>query len=169
MREKIITILKESNFEGDIDYTEESREKYSHDASLLSIKPEIIVFPKNSDVIKRLTIAVKKHNTIYVEKISLTMRAAGTDMTGGSIGESIIVDTTRYMNKIITVDSTHAVVMPGVYYRDLMEAMSEFKVMMPAFPASAHLCAVGGMFANNCGGEKTLKYGKAEQWVQSSK
>jgi FAD/FMN-containing dehydrogenase len=87
-------------------------------------------------------------------------------MSGGPLNESIILDTTRYMNHIISVDSEKAVVEPGVYYRDFEKETLKIDRIMPAYTASKDLCAIGGMTNNNSGGEKTIKYGKVERYLQ---
>ncbi len=65
--------------------------------------------------------------------------------------------------------SGRVMVEPGVYYRDLERALDEKGLLFPTFPASKDLCAIGGMVSNNSGGEKTLEYGKTEDYVESLK
>ena len=157
------TLTKE--FSGDIEYGAEALEKYSHDASLFEVVPEVIVFPKSAADIEaavRFVVAQKKNDP----HISITARAAGTCMSGGSLNESIILDTTRYMNKIISVDADKAVAEPGVMYRDFEKETLKIDRVMPAYTASKDLCAIGGMTNNNSGGEKTIKYGKVERYLQ---
>ena len=157
------TLTKE--FTGDIEYGAEALEKYSHDASLFEVLPEAIVFPKSTADIEAVVkfVAAQKKNDPH---ISITARAAGTCMSGGPLNESIILDTTRYMNRVISVDSEKAVAEPGVYYRDFEKETLKIDRVMPAYTASKDLCAIGGMTNNNSGGEKTIKYGKVERYLQ---
>jgi FAD/FMN-containing dehydrogenase len=90
-------------------------------------------------------------------------------MAGGAINDSIIVDVTRYMHDVIEVTSEYAVVQPGCYYRDFEPKTLQKNVIFPSYTASRELCALGGMYGNNCAGEKTLKYGKFNEYVLSSK
>ncbi len=101
----------------DIVADEESRLKYSQDASLFEVKPEAIVFPKDCEDLKALVqfVSDKKKNG---QKISISARSAGSCMSGGSLTESIIVDFTRYFNRIKNISNYSAVAEPGVYYRD---------------------------------------------------
>jgi FAD/FMN-containing dehydrogenase len=101
------------------------------------------------------------------ENISLTGRSAGTDMTGGPLGQSIIVSFTKYFNHIVGIDGDEAKVQPGVYFRDLEKELIPRGLLYPAFPASKDLCAIGGMVNNNSGGEKTLAYGKTENYLRA--
>lgn len=151
-------------FQGDIDTTDETRDTYSHDASLFELKPRVVVFPRDSHDIAQLVGWVAEHKA-DVPELSITPRAAGTDMSGGAIGESIIADTTRYMGQIHEVSAGSAHVQPGLHYRDLDKKTIEFDAMLPCYPASRELCTVGGMVSNNSGGEKSLQYGKTANFI----
>ncbi|MDQ5912006.1 MAG: hypothetical protein QG568_219, partial [Patescibacteria group bacterium] len=158
----------EQNFKGDIDYAEKTLDTYSHDASLFEVRPQVVVFPKDSEDIQSLVRWIETER-VAGRAYSITPRAAGTDMSGGAIGRSIILDTTRYMNKIQEVTSEQAVVQPGCFYRDLDKETQKLNRFMPAYTASRELNAVGGMVGNNSGGEKAIKYGKTEEYIKSLK
>lgn len=161
--EKIKNII-----EGDVDVSNETLTKYSHDASIFEVRPEIVVYPKHSKDIQALVRFVQEHKP-GMAKLSLTMRAAGTCMSGGAINESIIVDTTRYMNNVVSIENNVAVVEPGCFYRDFEKLTAEKGLFMPAYTASKELCAVGGMVGNNAGGEKSISHGKVENWIKELK
>ncbi len=154
-------------FKGDIQFDETTLKTYSHDASLFEVRPELVLFPKDTADVQEIVkwVSTKKDNDPSVN-ISITARSAGTCMSGGSLNTSIILDFTRYMNKVIEVSSEYAVVEPGCYYRDFEKETLKIDRLMPAFTASKEICAVGGMVANNSGGEKTLKYGKVENYAE---
>ncbi|HEX5797961.1 MAG TPA: FAD-binding oxidoreductase, partial [Candidatus Saccharimonadales bacterium] len=124
--------------------------------------------PKNSEDLKKLIKYVSKNKTAKPE-LSITMRSAGTDMSGGAINTSLVLNMTKYFNSIIDVSPKEAVVQPGVFYRDFEPATLAQDALMPSFPASRELCSVGGMVANNSGGEKSLEYGKTENFVKELK
>ncbi|MBI3045939.1 MAG: FAD-binding oxidoreductase [Candidatus Harrisonbacteria bacterium] len=142
---------------------EETRIKYSRDASLFEVEPEAVVFPKNVEDIKNLVNFADKNG------IFLTARAGGTDMTGGGLTESVVVDMTKHLNKIKAIGKDNAMVEPGVYYRDFEKEILKHNLLLPSYPASKDICTVGGMAANNSGGEKTLAYGKTEDYVMELK
>lgn len=157
--------LKGAGFLGEIDETAASREFFSHDASLFEIRPELIVSPKNSADVQKLVSIVavqKKHQP----KLSITARSAGTDMSGGAINDSIIVNFSKHFTAIGKVTSESARVQPGVFYRDFEKATLKHKALLPPYPASRDLCTVGGMVNNNSGGEKSLQFGKTEKFVK---
>jgi len=159
MKEKI-----EKFFKGEVLDDEVTLKTYSHDASLFEVKPKLVVFPKDSEDLKNLVKWVSNN-----PGNSVTMRAAGSDMTGGPLSESIVVDVTKYLNKIGEVSIDGTVVEPGVFYRDFEQKTREKGFILPCYPASRNLCALGGMFGNNCAGEKSLRYGKMENFILESK
>jgi FAD/FMN-containing dehydrogenase len=166
--DELITSLKTAGFEGEADVSEETREFYSHDASLFEIKPELVVFPKNAADIERLVKAVNKHKKA-IPGLSLTARSGGTCMSGGAINESVIVDFNKHMTAIGMATPTEASAQPGTFYRDYEKATLEKGSLMPSYPASRELCTIGGMVNNNAGGEKSLEFGKTERFVKQLK
>jgi FAD/FMN-containing dehydrogenase len=145
-----------------------TREFYSHDASMFELVPQVVAYPKDvADVTKIVSFVAqnKKANP----DLAITPRSAGTDMSGGAVGESIVLDFTKHFNQIGTITPTSAEVQPGVYYRDFEPKTLEFGAYMPSYPASRDLCTLGGMVSNNSGGEKSLSYGKTEDYVTELK
>lgn len=159
LEQKLKQILR-----GDIETDYNSREFYSHDASMFELMPEVIVFPKDSNDVQDLVKFVDKNKAVSPD-LSITARSAGTDMSGAAIGQSIVIDFMRYFNTVGTVTKDEANVQPGVFYRDFEAETLKKHAIMPSFPASRDLCAVGGMVANNAGGEKSLQYGKTEEFI----
>ncbi len=156
LAEQLGKVVKGEVFDDDA-----TRQKYSRDASLFFVKPQAVVFPKGTADVKNLVRFVTSH-----PDLSLTARSAGTDMSGGPLSESIILDFTKYFTAIKEITGNHAVVEPGVYYRDFEAETLKHNLLLPSYPASRELCTVGGMAANNSGGEKTLSYGKTERYVK---
>lgn len=152
------------NFKGEITNLEADIEHYSRDASIFQIAPSAIVFPTDTEDIKTLVQFVSTEKTSQPE-LSLTARGGGTDMTGGSINTSIIVDVAKHLNLISDLTDTSVTTESGVMFRDLEIKLSARNVMMPAYPVSKAWVAVGGMVGNNSGGEKTFKYGQVINFV----
>ncbi len=156
----------QAHIKGDVTILEEDRERVARDTSLFYVKPEVVIYPKNSvDITKVFEyVSLKKQSGF---DIAVSIRSAGTCMTGGSLSYSIVMDTTRYMNKVSDVTAYSAAAEPGVYYRDFEKQTLAAGWLMPSYPASRELAAMGGLVSNNSGGEKTLTYGKTENYVQS--
>ena len=158
--------LKNLQLDGDVDQSPATLTKYSTDASIFLVKPEVVVFVKTVDDIKKLVVFVAQEKK-NGRNISLTARTAGTDMSGGPLTESIVVEFTKYFNRFLELGENYAICEPGMYYRDFEKQTLTKNLIMPAYPSSRELCAIGGMVANNCGGEKTFRYGKIERYVES--
>ncbi len=161
-------------FKGDIDDSEETLLQYSHDASIFNVRPKIVVFPKDSQDVVNLVKWVNKNSTRQdlvkkYGKLSITARCAGTDMSGGAVGESIILDFTRYMNNLISFIDDKITVQPGMFYRDFEKITLEKRLILPCFTASKSINAMGGMFGNNSAGERTLKYGQTGDYILETK
>ena len=87
-------------------------------------------------------------------------------MGGGPLNESIIVNFQKYFTHIKSIKDKVGTVEPGVFYRDFEKATMEKGLMLPSYPASREIAAMGGIVSNNSGGERTLKYGKTEKYVE---
>lgn len=157
------TFLKD-NFKGDIEDSSAALTAFSHDASLLEVRPQIVLFPKNATDIKAVVHFVRINKTAYPD-LSVTVRSAGTCMSGGPLNDSIILDVTRYMHGIKELTSEYARVLPGTFYRDFEPEAAKLGVLLPCYTASKNLNTIGGMVGNNSAGEKTLKYGKTEDYI----
>lgn len=162
--EEIKTALVGEGFKGELDDSTAAKEFYSHDASMFELRPELVVMPQDSADVQTLVklVASKKKS---MPQLSLTARSAGTDMAGGAINESIIVDFSKHFTNIEKVSASEAQTQPGVFYRDFDKETLKYNALMPSYPASRDLCTVGGMVANNSGGEKSLEYGKVKDFV----
>ncbi len=167
--EDVAKLLKQNGFEGEIDLRPETLATYSHDASMFEIVPQMVVFPKDSDDVKTLVWTVKSQKMKYKNHISITARSAGTCMSGGAINQSIIMDMNRHFTNIYKITPKVGHAQPGVFYRDFEKATLKQGSLMPSYPASREICTIGGMVANNSGGEKSLEYGKTERFVKELK
>lgn len=161
----IITDLQKS-VSFDILYDQKTLDKYRRDASVFEIIPEAVAFPKKTEDVETLIQFVNKHRKTNPE-LSLTPRAAGTCMSGGSLTDSIMIDMSHFNS--VKIHKDFAVVGPGVFYRNLEKGLDRNDLMFPPYPSSRLICKVGGMVANNAGGEKSLGYGKTEDFVEELK
>ncbi len=153
--------------QGEVYSDSKTLEKYSRDASLLTVRPEVVVHPKNADDVKRIVSYVLEHKKAN-PALSITGRSAGTDMGGGPLNESIILDfTTHFKFEKVDIENLTAIVEPGVFYRDFEVDTLPKHISFPVYPASKQMAALGGMIMNNAAGEKTLGYGQVREFVDS--
>ncbi len=156
--------IQKLGLKGEVLSDEATIKEFSRDASIFEIKPEVVIAPADlSDIQKIVNFvsATKKTDS----GISITPRAAGSCMSGGSLNTSIILDFKKHLNKLIELGSDYAIVEPGMYYRDFEKETLAHNLLLPPFPASREICALGGMLGNNAAGEKTLTHGKIEDYV----
>lgn len=150
---------------GEVEADDVTLEKYSRDASIFAVRPEVVVFPKDSEDIQALVNFVHAKRA-QGEHISLTPRSGGTDMSGGPLSSSIVVEVNRHMNHLQELGKDFAVVEPGMFFRDFDKETQKQDLELPSYTASREICTVGGMVGTNAGGEKNLKYGKTARWVR---
>ena len=153
---------------GDVDTTDETREFYSHDASLFELKPQVVVFPKDGEDVQAIVQFAREHKK-DVPNLSVTARSRGTDMSGAAINDSIIMDTSRYMTAATNVSAESATVQPGMMYKDFEVETLKYGSILPSYPASRELAGMGGIVNNNSGGEKSLEFGKTDKYVTNMK
>lgn len=141
------------------------KKAYSTDASIFSVTPEGVLYPKSALDVSKIVRIFNEENL----QTSLTVRAAGTCMSGGPLNEGLILDTTRYMNSIMGVDLNHLTITveSGTLYRDIEKALLPHNLMFPPYISSKDVCVIGGMIGNNASGELSVRYGATIDWVKS--
>jgi len=140
---------------------------YSRDASLFRVLPSMVVRPLDAADVSALVkfVAANKQANHKLD-LHITPRAAGTDMSGGPLNTSIILDVTAHLNRLHELGDDYAVVEPGMYFRDFDKETKKKGLELPSYTASREINTVGGMVGNNSGGEKNLKYGKTDRYVE---
>jgi FAD/FMN-containing dehydrogenase len=155
-------------FKGDISTDRATREALSRDASIYELVPEAVLAPKTTTDIEKLVKFVTNNKKLH-PNLSITPRSAGTDMSGAAIGNSLLLDMTKYFSSIKTLDDTILHVQPGAYMRDIDPYLAAKNLMLGCVPASRAICTIGGMVGNNAGGEQSLRYGNTERSVRELK
>lgn len=166
----ILDKLQEAGFSGAVSNQKDLLEKYSTDESIFSIQPQVVIQPKNK---KDLEIAVKvlSEETKQFPALSLTPRAAGTGLSGGSLTDSVIIDVVTHLNKLEKITKVHDEITftcePGAMWKDVEKELKQHNVYIPAYPASKDICTIGGSVGNNAAGPDSLRYGHVADWVKS--
>ena len=152
-----------SRLEGNVLSDDLSRAIYSSAACIYSLRPLLIVQPRHrQDVVECVRFAA-------AHGIPLTARGGGTGRAGQGIGEGIILDFVRYMNKIVEIDPEKkwVRVQPGLILGKLNEALKPLRKFFPIDPSTADYGALGGMIANNSSGPHAVKYGATRDYVEA--
>lgn len=135
---------------------------YAVDASIYRMEPQAVVLVESErDIAATVTYAVQRG-------ISLTPRAAGTNLTGSAIGSGIILDVSR-LNRILELnrDERWARVQPGIVLAELNKQLGRDGLLFGPDPSSGDMCKLGGMVANNSAGPHTIRYGAVKDNVQA--
>ncbi|MGK2880525.1 MAG: FAD-binding and (Fe-S)-binding domain-containing protein [Mycobacterium sp.] len=138
-----------------------SRAAYSSDASLYRVTPSAVVFPVDrGDVAAAFEVCRRTG-------VPVTARGAGTSIAGNAVGSGVVLDFSRYMNAVVSVDpeSRTAVVEPGVVQSVLQKAAAPYGLRFGPDPSSHTRCTIGGMIGNNACGSRALGYGRTSDNV----
>ncbi len=151
--------------DGELFYDETHRIIYSTDASAYKEKPLAVAYPKTDNDIKKLINFAKNNHT------SLIPRGAGTSLSGQVTGKGIVVDVSKYMNKVIRLDKDkkRVTVQPGIILSDLNEFLKPHGLFFGPETSTANRCTIGGMVGNNACGLHSVIYGSTRDHLFSLK
>jgi FAD/FMN-containing dehydrogenase/Fe-S oxidoreductase len=141
---------------GDVLDDDTHRAAYSSDASLYRVRPLVVVRPQTGDEIRVVMDMCRR------EGVPLTSRGGGTSVAGNAIGAGVVMDFSRHMTRILSIDAERqtAVVQAGVIQSDLQDAVRGAGLRFGPDPSTMSRCTVGGMIGNNACGSRTLRYGR---------
>ncbi len=163
-------MLREAGFRGGVSSDKKVLEKYSTDESIFSVKPQVVIQPKNRHDVEIATKVIARETKRFTS-LSLTPRAAGTGLSGGSLTDSIVVDVCAHLNKISDVivkrDNITFSCEPGAMWRDVEKKLKRHGAYLPSYTSSKDICSIGGSIGNNAAGPDSLRYGHCAQWVDS--
>ncbi len=145
----------------------DARKYFATDASIFTLPPAIIVYPRNENDVRktaRFTWQLAERGRV----IPMTARGLGTDQSGAALGSGIMMVFPAHMNRILEFDgkSGQVVVEPGIVFGKLQQALHTHNRFLPPYPASQEYSSIGGAIANNAGGEKSIKYGSMRAYVK---
>lgn len=161
---KIGAYLQE-HISGEVSISRDVRESVSRDSSVLKLRPEMVIFPKNTNDIRKVArfcwqLAERGH------VLPITPRGLGGDETGASIGSGIILSFPAHMDSIFEFEPKQRLVrvQPGVPLRSLLSALRLYGVRIPAL-SDTYTHTVGGAIANNARSMLSGKYGAVSDWI----
>lgn len=163
-------MLREAGFRGGVSTDKHVLEKYSTDESIFSVRPQVVIQPKNKTDVE-IAVKVVARETKRFASLSLTPRAAGTGLGGGSLTDSIVIDMCAHLHHIgevsVKKDKITITCEPGAMWRDVEKRLKRYDAYLPPFPSSKDICSIGGSIANNAAGSDSLRYGHCADWVES--
>ena len=150
-------LLKE--FEGEFFTDETTRRLYATDASAYREIPLAVCMPRTPEDISRLIRFARENNT------SLIPRTAGTSLAGQVVGSGIVVDVSKYFNRVIEINAQAgwAIVEPGIVRDDLNQILKSHGCFFAPETSTANRAMIGGMIGNNSCGTNSIVYGSVRE------
>ncbi len=147
---------------GEVRFDAYSRHLYARDASIYSIEPIGVVFPRDADDAAAVVAVAAEHG------VPVLCRGAGTSLAGQAVGAAVVVDFSRHMNAVIEIDpgARTARVQPGVVQEQLNRAAAGHGLMFGPDTSTASRATIGGMIGNNSAGSGSVRYGMTVDHVQ---
>jgi len=148
-----------TGFKGEIEQDAKVLEEHARDASVFKVMPSAIFYPQDvADIITVVNMVSEEKKTN--PEASLSVRAGGTCMSGGSLNTGYILNLTRHMTKVeIDPEGMTATVEMGAYFRDIESEALKHGLMFAPYTSSHLICGIGGMIGNNASGEKSIRFG----------
>ncbi len=155
MNEAILNELR-ATVRGDVQFDDVSRALYATDASIYQIEPVGVVLPRDENDIAAVVRVSRKHH------VPIVPRGGGTSLAGQAIGSAIILDCSKYMNRLLEVnaDEGWAWVEPGMVLDHLNAALASQGVKFAPDVSPANRATIGGMISTNAAGMYSVVYGK---------
>ena len=141
--------------EGEVWFDPASRGRYSTDASIYQIEPIGVVAPRSVEDIEH-TIAICREAGAPV-----LPRGAGTSQCGQTVGEAVVVDTSKHLDQVLGFDeeSRRVTVQPGIVLDRLNAWLRSSGLFFPVDVSPANRATIGGMAGNNSCGARSIRYG----------
>ena len=148
---------------GGIRFDAFARGRYATDASAYQIMPIGVVVPRSiEEATRALTIARS-------EKVPVLPRGGGTSQSGQTVNEALVVDCSKHLNKILSLDTKarRCKVEPGIVLDELNRRLKPHGLWFPVDVSTASRATIGGMAGNNSCGGRSLRYGTTRDNVLS--
>ncbi len=156
-----ITEDLKGSFTGDLRFDALTRAMYASDASLYEVMPLGVAYPRHRDDVVALSKYCAEH------AIPLIARGAGTNVTGGALGEGIIVDLSRHFTAIKEITDQSVRVQAGVVRDTLNKKLREVGRYLPPDPSTTAVTTVGGMLGVDAAGAHAVRVGSMRDYVRS--
>ena len=149
------------SLDGDVFTDQVQKVIYATDASSYRELPAAVIRPKNKEDIRKIIGFARKTG------ISVIPRAGGTSLAGQVVGPGIVVDISKYLNKIGELNELECwiEVEPGVVFAELNQFLYQYNLQFAPETSTANRCCIGGMFGNNSCGLHSLIYGSTREHI----
>lgn len=152
--------LKEK-ISGDIFTDKLRRLMHSTDGSIFKVEPICVIYPKSrKDVVETVDFCRKYGFSIH-------SRGAGSGLCGSAIGKGIVLDFSKYMNRLVEIDyeDRYFICEPGYRFGELEALLKGKGLFFPPDPSSGEYATFGGMYGTNASGAHSVKYGNVADYI----
>ncbi|MDB4905400.1 MAG: linked oxidase domain protein [Gemmatimonadetes bacterium] len=157
-----MTLLAPQGFRGTFRTDHAALAVYSEAAGIARVQPRAVAIPVD---VGDLSLLVKWASGANVPLIP---RGSGSSMSGGAVGDGVIVDVSRWRSiESVDLETRRIRVGPGALRNDVDDAARQSGLRFPVDPSSGRFCTVGGMVACNAAGAHTLAFGSVRRWVHA--
>ena len=146
---------------GDLSSDLLTRYMLSTDGSIFRVEPAAVAYPKNKNDIEKIVEFGNKHG------FPIHARGAGSGLCGAALGKGIVIDFTRHMNRLISIDFDKKFFecQPGYRLGELESLLKGTGLFFPPDPSSGEYATFGGMYSTNASGAHSVKYGNAADYI----
>lgn len=153
------------NVKGNVFTDKVRRYMHSTDGSIFRVEPACIVYPLDQEDVK----TVVKFSARY--GLSIHTRGSGSGLCGSAIGKGLILDFSKYMNKLVELDIENKTFtcQPGYRFGELEVELKGKGLFFPPDPSSGEYASFGGMYGTNASGAHSVKYGNVSDYIEDAK
>jgi FAD/FMN-containing dehydrogenase/Fe-S oxidoreductase len=146
-----------------VDDSARRRAEYSTDASNYRVVPSVVAFPRHIEEAAAALDVARQHG------VPVTGRGGGTSIAGNSVGSGIVLDFSRHLNRVLSVDPEACTAMaePGAILDDITAAAAGYGLRFGPDPSTHARASIGGSIGNNACGSRALRYGRTADNVVS--
>ncbi len=150
---------------GDVAFDDVTLGIYATDAGIYQIRPVAVVLPRDEEDVKNAVVSAAKY------RVNILPRGSGTSLGGQAVGYAMILDFTKYMNRILELNLAKrwVRVQPGIILDVLNAELAKYDLQFAPDPATSSRATIGGMIGNNSSGARSVYYGITKDHVLEAK
>ncbi|WP_156913692.1 FAD-binding and (Fe-S)-binding domain-containing protein [Mesorhizobium sp. WSM3224] len=158
--------LVRSGYRGEIARDLATRTVFATDNSIYQVIPQVVLYPREGNDLDRV-IALAASGAFG--RVPLSARGGGTGTNGQSLTSGVVIDTSRHLNRIGTLDveAGTVTVEPGVVLDQLNAFLKPYGLFFPPTVSTASRATLGGMVATDASGKGSRIYGKTSDYIEA--
>jgi FAD/FMN-containing dehydrogenase/Fe-S oxidoreductase len=141
------------------------RHLLSTDGSIFQKLPAAVVYPRSTDDVLMTVRFAQQYG------LAIHSRGAGSGLCGSAVGDGIVSDFSKYMNRLIhlNIDEKCFTCEPGFRLGELEKTLAGSGLFFPPDPSSGEYATFGGMYGTNASGAHSVKYGNVADYISDAR